>query len=222
MTLLAELTVKALLLPLAIEPMPTAPVAVESTPPAVVAPAATTVVVSEGAPTTVVAAAPSDPWATTTTTTTTTTATTTTTTTTAAPAPAPAALAPALTPKAAVRNLLRYDPYLAPRYRSGRNMMIGGGVMLGVGTFSLLSTLSYMSLQREADHNANAYDRTQVSFDRHHWVPVVRVVAIASAVVALTGVALLATGAVRRRRAIEEARGRVFMQAGPGGMQVRF
>jgi hypothetical protein len=218
MTLLAELTVKALLLPLAIEPMPTAPVAVESAPPVVVAPAATTVVVSN--PTPAAAPAPSDPWATTTTTTTTTTATTTTTTTVAPPAPA--ALAPALTPKAAVRNLLRYDPYLAPRYRSGRNMMIGGGVMLGIGTFSLLSTLSWMSYQRDANHNASAYDRTQVSFDRHHWVPIARVVGIASAVVALTGIALLATGAVRRRRAIEEARGRVFMQAGPGGMQVRF
>ncbi|MBC8073627.1 MAG: hypothetical protein IAG13_35220 [Deltaproteobacteria bacterium] len=184
-----------------------------------VAPAGSTVVVSEGSPTTIVEAPQSGWESTTTTTTTTTTATTT------VPAhPAAAASTPtAMSPKVAVRNLLRYDPYLAPRYRSGRNMMIGGGVSLGIGTFTLLSSLAWLTLSREAvEDAADPDERRRLAAERNQWVPTARIVGLAAAGVVLTGVVLLVAGSVKRRRAIEEARGRVFMQAGPGGFQVRF
>ena len=255
MTLLAELTVAALLVPLAITPpgittlahmhvmapeaappaaapaaapvaapVASPPVAVEASPmapvaaapapaasPTVVAPAGSTVVVSTGAPI--------DSWSTATTTTTTTTAVTTTTIAT----PPVAAPAPTISPKAAVRTLLRYDPYLAPRYRSGRNMLIGGGVMLGVGTVTLLYTLAWANHTRQQlNHISIADERRRAADHRNQYLNTARVVGVVAAVVAVTGVVLLATGAVRKRRAIEEARGRVFMQAGPSGMQVRF
>lgn len=248
MPLIAQLTVSALLMPLAITPPSIAPLALhamapDASPPVAVAPAPAPVVVAPAAAPVVVAPAaapvvvaapapaptnttvvvahdqPTDPWATTTSTTT----TTTTTTTTSTPAPAAAATpAPRVqTPKEAVRNLLRYDPYLAPRYRSGRNMMIGGGVMLGLGTFTLLSTLTWAAY-REDMHGATAEERRRAAHEHNRWVPTARVIGLSAAVVAVTGVVLLAAGGVKRRRAIEEARGRVYMQAGPGGMQVRF
>ncbi|HWB78267.1 MAG TPA: hypothetical protein VG755_25050 [Nannocystaceae bacterium] len=247
MPLIAQLTVSALLMPLAITPPSIAPLALhamapDASPPVAVAPAPAPVVVAPAAAPVVVAPAaapvvvaapapaptnttvvvahdqPTDPWATTSTTT-----TTTTTTTTSTPAPAAAATPEprVQTPKEAVRNLLRYDPYLAPRYRSGRNMMIGGGVMLGVGAFALLSTLSWAAY-RDENRGATAEERRRAAHEHNKWVPTARVIGLSAAVVAVTGVVLLAAGGVKRRRAIEEARGRVFIQAGPGGMQVRF
>jgi hypothetical protein len=202
--------------PAAVAPSPMAPVAVAPSSSTVVAPSGSTVVVSDGSPTTIVTPNGADV-ATTTTTTTTTTATTTTVSTTAPPA------APVISPKAAVKNLLRYDPYLAPRYRSGRNMMIGGGVMLGVGTLTLLYTLAWASHSRERlNHISIADERRRAAEQRNQYINVARVVGVVAAATALTGIVLLAVGSVRKRRAIEEARGRVFMQAGPGGMQVRF
>jgi hypothetical protein len=241
MTLLAQLTVATLWVPLAITPPGLAPLAqlqvmapesapppaaapaaaappaaVEPSPmaPAAVAPTGTTVVVPEGTATTVVASAPIESVSTTTTTPT---GTTTTTVTTSAPPPAPA-----VSPKAAVKTLLRYDPYLAPRYRSGRNMMIGGGVMLGVGTFTLLTTLFWAAESREDVNEASGDERRRLARNRNNSLLTAQVVGAVGASVAVTGVVLLAVGAVRKRRAIEEARGRVFMQGGPGGIQVRF
>ncbi len=150
------------------------------------------------------------------------TTTTTTTTTTSAPVVTPAAPA-VVSPQHAVRNLLRYDPYLAPRYRSGRNMLIGGAVATGIGAATLLTTLSWASFSRNEIRGAfDSAERRRVADERNRYVPVARVVGTVGAILVVTGFVLIATGAIKRRRAIEEARGRVFMQAGPGGMQVRF
>jgi hypothetical protein len=246
MTLLAEITVTALLGPLAITPTSPlvwanaqppeamqpaavapaamAPVAVTPAPVAsttVVAPTGSTVVVSDGSPS-VNLGAPLSGWETSTTTTTTTT-TTATTTVPRTTVPATTGAAAPMSPKAAVNTLLRYDPYLAPRYRSGRNMMIGGGVSLGVGTFTLLSTLGWLSLSAEAvDEASDPAERRRIAAERNKWLPTARIVGLVAAGVVVTGIVLLAAGGVKRRRAIEEARGRVYMQAGPGGLQVRF
>jgi hypothetical protein len=132
-------------------------------------------------------------------------------------------LAPALSPRAAVRTLLRYDPYLAPRYRSGRNMIIGGAVMMGIGSLALLTTLSWARHSRERLNHISIDDEQRRAEDhRDQSINIARGIGIVAAAMAVSGVVLVATGAVRKRRAIEEARGRVYMQAGPGGMQVRF
>ncbi len=233
MTLLLELTAVALLVPVAITPPGTLawmhvqpPEAVAPAPVVAPTPVATPpVAVAEpvASSTTVVTPAPTPDTVPTTTVTTSTTdsavpdrvVTTTTTTT--------SKVVPVVPAKVAVRDLLRYDPYLAPRYRSGRNMMIGGGVALGVGTATLLSTLSWMTVSHaEANDSSDADQRRRDAAERERWLPTARIVGVVAAAVAVTGVVLLATGGVRRRRAIEEARGRVYMQAGPGGMQVRF
>ncbi|MBX7079836.1 MAG: hypothetical protein K1X88_11650 [Nannocystaceae bacterium] len=222
MSPLSKLTVVASIVPLC-----TAPVvhAHAGEPAVVVAPApAPTVVV---APATSSVATPQT-WAevaasTTVVTVQTTTATTTTTTAAPTVVAAPVATPTVVPPREAVRTLLRYDPYLAPRYRSGRNMIIGGSISLGLGTVTLMSAAAWAGVARLSD--VGTYDSTtRYGRDRRFGeeIRVARVVGTAGAIMAATGLILVIVGAVKRRRAIEEARGRVYMQAAPGGLQVRF
>lgn len=241
MPVLAQLTAASLLVPLAMTPpvvarvqlfdaapevIVVAPTPVATAPaPVVVAPAAVAPV-AVAPTTTVVTTAP-------TTTTAVTTATTTTTTTTtvvptvvvpalpavvAAPAPAPA-----FSPRVAVRDLLRYDPDIAPRYRSGRSMIIGGSFSLGIGGFALLSTLSWAMLSRaEVQQASSGSEHARLADERNRQIPAARIVGTTAGVLVLTGIILIAAGASRRRHAIADARGRVMLQMQGQGLQMRF
>lgn len=163
------------------------------------------------------------------------TTTTTTTTTTSTPAPAPVVQPvlpyavhapvppPVLSPQAAVQTLLRYDPYIAPKYRSGRNLVTGGALALSFGSLTALGTLFWSAQARTRVAQApSEVDRQRLADRYQHQLPTARIVGAVAGGTAALGVVLLAIGILRRRRAIEEARGRVYMQSGPGGLQVRF
>ena len=65
--------------------------------------------------------------------------------------PAPTPPTDARARKVAIRDLLRNDPELAPRYRSAKGMVIGGSVLLSVGAVVAFTGLGVIGLSTEAD-----------------------------------------------------------------------
>ncbi len=133
--------------------------------------------------------------------------------TTAAPAttPQPSPRAEAAAKKRALKDILRTDPDIAPRYRAGKAMVVGGAVTLSIGGVMLLGALSGIGteLQREG--------KTAMI-----------VTGAVGGALAVSGAVLLGFGVPKRRRAIEDARSRVTVlpSAGPRGaslgVQLRF
>ena len=102
-------------------------------------------------------------------------------------------------------------------------LAVANSERIGVGTFTLLTSLTWARMSRiEVDEASSAAVRRALLEERNQKILAAQVIAGVSAAVAITGIVLLATGSVKKRRAVEEARGRVYMQAAPGGMQVRF
>lgn len=125
------------------------------------------------------------------------------------PPPPPAAHVPApvVAPVDAERDVLRNDPEIAPRYRSGRGMIIGGAVALSVGVV-ILSTAALVAFLEGFEEPARYEASTTL--------------AITGGVTGVAGAALLGVGIVKRRHAIEDARRRVALGVGPGGLALRF
>jgi hypothetical protein len=131
--------------------------------------------------------------------------------------PAAAAPAPALPSHEEVRELLRHDPEIGPRYRQGRGMMIGGGVGIGVGVVTMLIgglTAAFSDGWGDEDD----IDPAQARRDLNLGLGAV----IGGAVVIAAGATVLAFGAGRRRQAIDEATRRVQLGMGPRGLALRF
>ncbi len=110
---------------------------------------------------------------------------------TAAPAPQ---VKPPKSSSAGVREVFRQDPELYRQYRSGRSMIIGGGVALGVGAGLGLIAIALA-------------DRDQF--------PDARPLAISLGVIGIggivTGAVLLGVGVPKRKRALREAQSRVVV-----------
>jgi hypothetical protein len=107
---------------------------------------------------------------------------------------------------AKTKELLRSDPEISQDYKSGRGMMVGGIVSLGIGaTFALGALSSWGSTE------AGTTGRTTV----------ITVVALGSAL-AVTGSVLLAIGVPKRNRARDRAREKAasLIAGGPGARVV--
>ncbi|MFO0634202.1 MAG: hypothetical protein U0168_15250 [Nannocystaceae bacterium] len=90
---------------------------------------------------------------------------------------------------AAMAQVLQSDPELAKQYRSGRSMIIGGSISLGVGGLLLLGALAFVG---------SAEDR-----------PLTISLAAVGGAAVVGGSVLLGVGVPRRRRAKETAAARV-------------
>lgn len=127
----------------------------------------------------------------------------------APPAPPPVVHVPppVVSREDAARDVLRNDPEVAPRYRHGRGMIIGGAVVLSLGV-ALLSTAALVAVAE--------------GFGGSETFEVSTTFAITGSLHAIGGAALLGVGIVKRRHAVEDARRRVALGVGSGGLALRF
>lgn len=125
----------------------------------------------------------------------------------AAPPPVAHVPPPVVSREDAARDVLRNDPEIGRRYRQGRGMIIGGAVALSFGVV-LLSTAALVALA-EAFEDPATYD-VSTSF------------ALTGGLTGIGGAALLGVGIVKRRHAVEDARRRVALGVGSGGLALRF
>lgn len=100
--------------------------------------------------------------------------------------------------KLAVRELLRNDPDIAPRYRAGRGMIIGGSVALGVGAVMFLGFISAV-----ATYPGDYDDLSR--WRRNAWIGVGTV----SSALVVGGAVLLGLGIPMRQRASRDANAKV-------------
>jgi hypothetical protein len=107
---------------------------------------------------------------------------------------------------AALQQVFADDPELARQYKSGRGMIIGGAVALGVGVLSLLVCAAAISEARDGGSNRGVDRGIAFAFGS---VGVAGVVA---------GSVLLGIGVPKRKKALETARSRVVLAPtlGPG------
>ncbi|HWB80611.1 MAG TPA: hypothetical protein VG755_36865 [Nannocystaceae bacterium] len=107
---------------------------------------------------------------------------------------------------AALQQVFADDPELARQYKSGRGMIIGGSVALGLGVLSLLVCAAAISEARDGGSNRGVDRGIAFAFGG---VGVAGVVA---------GSVLLGIGVPKRKKALETARSRVVLAPtlGPG------
>jgi hypothetical protein len=116
---------------------------------------------------------------------------------------------------AGVRQVFAADPELGRQYKSGRSMIIGGSVALGIGGLSLLIAAAGIAEARDNDGDQEFDRNVAIGFG---------VVGIAAVV---AGAVLLGIGVPKRKHALATARSRVvfaptFGPSGQGRQMVGF
>jgi hypothetical protein len=113
-----------------------------------------------------------------------------------------------------LNEALQADPVLYRSYRSGRKLIVGGSVALGIGGLSLLGAASLVSILRTEKMDGEPL----ASQDRRALWGGLAFTSLLGVGLVVTGAILVPKGVRRRKEALETARARLgwFPALGPG------